>query len=122
MPKANYSTILDRKRRWSMCTNGRVGAKWRLIGTDASQDGSIILQEAIDKVDVISMVRTNDAAITNDNLLACEQRALDAERKPNEKFRSMFDILCGSHQACLVARLMLEDIGDLTTLLVRISH
>ena len=84
LPRTNWATQLNRKRRWSLCTAGEVGCH-------LDDDG--VVQKAVDQVPTIIKLATNDAAKQNGNISRNEQDGLIARRRP-DRFRAHLDVHC----------------------------
>ena len=112
LPKGNWATVLNRKRRWSMYS-GQVGSC--LLASESE------LPAKIAKIEIISKAGVCDDASVNRCMTCAEQRDMVAQRT-SELFRLHFDLKCQSHQCCLVARPALETCGDLATVITRLSH
>ena len=75
----------------------------------------------------VTKLDSNDSANVNDNISAAEQRAVISMRRAaapgNErKFGLHLDVHCMGHQFCLLARPVYEGIGDLSSIITRLSH
>lgn len=89
LPKANWSTIMSRKRKWSACAGGEMGAMLREPGGRS--------QEVLDAVRVLAKVATNDAAAANDCTSRVEQDELLEKRAPRRRYRLHLDVHCQGH-------------------------
>ena len=120
LPQSNWSTLLDRKRQWSLCTGGQVGRNL----VRRVDDGR--LQSKMGETKTIAKLCTNDAAKTNDCVVSEDQRALILRRVRDAgaacRFCCHLDIHCQGHQTCLLSRPVYEGLGDYSTCIVRLGH
>ena len=116
LPQANWSTILNRKRRWGVCVGTTAG---RNVSQRSGAENS--LQKVIDSMPNINKLMTNDAAIVNDCICRAEQSEMVAARSAT-RYRCHVDIHCQAHQWCLTTRPVIEEESDLATIIVRLSH
>ena len=112
MPKANWSTVLARKRRWLCWTGSSVGARFH----------SAELQGHMARIPVIFSLATTDAASNMECVSAAEEREHNAACVPGQAMRLHFRQRCCAHQCCLLTRPAAKSCGDLATVLVRLSH
>ena len=117
LPRANYATIFNRKRKWNLVSGVTVGERLRPPGQDGDR-----LQDAVDRIPIIVKLGSNDAAAANDCVTAAEQRALIQQRQPNQRWRCHLDVHCLGHQACLLTKPAYERCGDLSSTIVRLGH
>ena len=120
LPKGNWATVYDRKRRWNVCSGGQVGRSLRRK-TDGELDNT--MQDAVDATPAIIQISTNDAAGVNECVTHIEQHELIA-RRGDGRYRLHLDLHCQGHQGCLVTRPVYESaaVGDLATIIVRLGH
>lgn len=117
VPAANWSTLLNRKRKWSLCTGGRCGDK--LVYNSEHQHD---IQAQLDSIRHISKVICTDQASNNTCVIAKDGREMRAART-DARFRSLLDIPCQSHNVCLLTRPVYEAMPfDMSTICTRLSH
>ena len=120
MPQANWSTQLDRKRKWSLCTGGQVGRNL------SGRVGDNRLQNALDEVRIVAKLCTNDAAKTNECVNSEDQKAFVLRRVREAgvapRFCCHLDVHCQGHQTCLLTRPVYRHLGDYSTCIVRLGH
>ena len=111
LPKANWATILSRKRKWNLVMGDSVGENLK----------SSELQDAMRACSVLVKLNTNDAANTNDCMTKSEQVASQSAREDG-KHRLHLDLYCQGHQTCLLNRPLIESAGDYETCIVRLGN
>ena len=115
LPKTNWSTLLVRKQKWSLCQGGKVGRHLKSSVTDGR------LQQNLDVTEVLFKVTSTDAAVTNNCITRSEQDDMVVARVLRG-FRGQLDLLCQGHQVCLLMRPVYNNSLDLDTCCIRLSH
>ena len=114
VPKANFGTLAHRRRPWAVNFGGQVGHRLQ-------KDNEV--QEHMDETPTIVKVVTNDAASNNLSMIGLEQREFCSVRRPDsDKFRAHVDWRCMCHAACLITKPAYSSLGDLPTVVTRLSH
>ena len=117
MAKGNWSTMLRAIEKWSLRCRGKVGK--RLAG-DNDQG---LQQDTLDNIFYVGKSKTQDDAGQNTCILAAEQEALQHERDPGQRIRTLMSNKCLSHQSCLCNRSIYDHVeDDHPAFLARLSH
>ena len=82
LAKGSWSTMLRAIEKWSLRCCGKVGK--RLAG-----DNGQGLQQCLDNIFYIGKCKTQDDAGQNACILAAEQEALQHEREPGQRIRTL---------------------------------
>ena len=134
LPATNWGTMFHRKRKWSLCSGGRVGRHLlRRVGDGDAGDAAAgaagdpeaglddALQRAVSGTPAIYQIATNDAAGVNDCITRAEQQEFIDDRQ-DRCYRAHLDLYCQAHQGCLVTRPVYGRCGDLSSIIVRVGH
>ena len=116
MPKQNWKTVHDCFAKWALNSKGNVGSS-----LDPSSSGQA--QAAVDAVLHFVSLFTKDGLQMNECLVREEQDG-SSNRVPPGGSRSVLDVTCFSHKACLCTRSAYREgiVGKLRTALLRLGH